>query len=38
MGQIVDRAILDEWRGPKVAGLNSVDKFFTRSACIYVSG
>jgi len=27
MGQIVDRAIRDQWRGPKGAGLNSVDKF-----------
>ena len=37
MGQIVDRAIRQVWRGPKGAGLNLVDKLFTKSACIYLS-
>jgi len=35
MGQIVDRAIFDEWHGPKVAGLNSVDKF-SQEPSVYI--
>jgi hypothetical protein len=37
MGKIFDRAILDEWRGPKVAGLEFLNKFL-QEATVYLSG
>jgi hypothetical protein len=37
MGKIFDRAILDEWRGPKVAGLEFFN-IFLQEATTYVSG